>query len=173
MAFSAKRQAFLVDQGYAFKVITHLKGMESMPDLAFATSPARRELLQKILVEVESKAWRDKEEKESASLAADGNMFYGPDGRPLRRPPRKGKTAARRTAGTLNELSGGQDMAYIELNKSDNKTLRQKVGPQSAFFKALARENERRKNMEWKPFIVHTATVLFLIVDRTSCYGNS
>ncbi|CAK7270733.1 DNA repair helicase RAD25 [Sporothrix epigloea] len=147
MAFSAKRQAFLVDQGYAFKVITHLKGIENMPDLAFATSHARRELLQKILVEVESKSWRDEEEKESASLMADSNMFYGPDGKPLRKAAPKRKPA-RRTAGTLKELSGGQDMAYIEQNKSANKLIKGKKAPQSAFFKAITRENERRKKAE-------------------------
>ncbi|KIH86559.1 DNA excision repair protein ERCC-3 [Sporothrix brasiliensis 5110] len=147
MAFSAKRQAFLVDQGYAFKVITHLKGIENMPDLAFGSSHARRELLQKILVEVESKSWRDEEEKESASLLADSNMFYGPDGKPLRKGPAKRK-AARRTAGTLKDLSGGQDMAYIEQNRSANKMIKSKKGPQNAFFKAITRENERRKKME-------------------------
>ncbi|CAK7218089.1 DNA repair helicase RAD25 [Sporothrix curviconia] len=147
MAFSAKRQAFLVDQGYAFKVITHLKGIENMPDLAFASSHDRRELLQKILVEVESKSWRDEEDKESASLLADSNMFYGPDGKPLRKAARN-KKPARRTAGTLRELSGGQDMAYIEQNKSANKQIRGKKAPQNSFFKAIARENERRRKME-------------------------
>ncbi|CAK7205213.1 DNA repair helicase RAD25 [Sporothrix eucalyptigena] len=147
MAFSAKRQAFLVDQGYAFKVITHLKGIENMPDLAFSTSHARRELLQKILVEVESKSWRDEEEKESSSLLADSNMFYGPDGKPLRKAPPKRKPA-RRTAGTLKDLSGGQDMAYIEQNKSANKLIKSKKAPQSSFFKAISRENERRRKME-------------------------
>lgn len=36
------------------------------------------------------------------------------------------KNGARRTAGTLSELSGGQDMAYIEYNKSRNKELKTK-----------------------------------------------
>merc|ERR1711881_58596 len=45
MHYSAKRQAFLVDQGYAFKVITHLSGMEQLPDLAYASARERRELL--------------------------------------------------------------------------------------------------------------------------------
>ncbi len=43
----SKRQAFLVDQGYAFKVITQLANIENTPDLAFATAQERRELLQK------------------------------------------------------------------------------------------------------------------------------
>lgn len=119
-------------------MITHLKNIESMPDLAFATPEEKRELLQKILVDVENKTW--KEEQEMAGLLADGNMFYGADGKPLR------KTLNRRTADTLRDLSGGQDMAYMEQNKSANRSVtRKKKGPQSAFFKSFMRETERRK----------------------------
>jgi len=56
MVYSSKRQAFLVDQGYAFKVITQLKNIENTPDLAFDTPEARRELLTKVLLEVESRS---------------------------------------------------------------------------------------------------------------------
>jgi len=135
MVFSSKRQAFLVDQGYAFKVITQLRHMENMPDLAFATPEARCELLLKVLADAESKAWKD-EEKESAGLQADGNMFYGPDGKPMRR--------ARRTAGTLNDLSGRHGM--VEQNRSVNKSIKGKKAPSSAFFRSIAREKERRQN---------------------------
>ncbi|KAJ3529539.1 hypothetical protein NM208_g9711 [Fusarium decemcellulare] len=51
MFYSSKRQAFLVDQGYAFKVITHLAGMDEMADLWFATEAKRQELLQQTLKE--------------------------------------------------------------------------------------------------------------------------
>jgi DNA excision repair protein ERCC-3 len=146
MVYSSKRQAFLVDQGYAFKVITQLKNMQNTPDLAFATAESRRELLQKVIIEVESKNWREEEEKESAGLMADGNLFYGPDGKPLRKTAKKKGSGVKRTAGALKGLSGGQDMAYIEQNKSANKSLKGKKGQQSGFFKALTRENERRKN---------------------------
>ena len=128
MSYSSKRQAFLVGQGYAFKVITHLKNIESMPDLAFSTPEDQNELLEKIVVDVESKSW--KEEQEMAGLLAEGNMFYEPDGKPQR------KTANRRTGG------GGQDMAYAEQNKKAGK---KKKGPQSAFFKSIKRENEKRR----------------------------
>ncbi|KAI0007222.1 cytochrome P450 [Xylariaceae sp. FL0662B] len=141
MRFSSKRQAFLVNQGYSFKVITQLKNMEDMPDLAFATPGDRRELLQKILAEAESKSWKEEEEKESIGLSADGNMFYGPDGKPLRK-------AVRRAAGSLKDLSGGQDTAYVEQNKIANKLMKGKnKGPYSSFFKAIASENKRRKKL--------------------------
>ena len=66
------------------------------------------------MAETESKSWKEEEEEESASLLADGNVFYGGDGKPSR------KGAAGRTAGTLKELSGGQDMAYIDQSRSAN-----------------------------------------------------
>lgn len=37
MFYSTKRQQFLIDQGYAFKVITHLDGLAQMPGLVYAT----------------------------------------------------------------------------------------------------------------------------------------
>ncbi|KAH7323225.1 P-loop containing nucleoside triphosphate hydrolase protein, partial [Stachybotrys elegans] len=51
MVYSAKRQAFLVDQGYTFKVITELRGMDEMSDKAFDTTEARQELQQTVEIE--------------------------------------------------------------------------------------------------------------------------
>ncbi|TPX17471.1 uncharacterized protein E0L32_003114 [Thyridium curvatum] len=142
MVFSSKRQAFLVDQGYSFKIITELKDMDKMPDLEFGTPQSRRELLSKVLGDAESKAWKD-EEKESAGLQADGNMFYGPDGKPMRKAPR----SAKRTASALTDLGGGQGMAYVEQDRSANKSIKKKKAPQSAFFRKVAREEERRRKL--------------------------
>ncbi|KOS17987.1 putative DNA repair helicase [Escovopsis weberi] len=130
MYFSSKRQAFLVDQGYAFKVITQLANIEKTPGLAFATAGERRELLQKVLVENEGM-----EDEDIDDLFHSGTM-----GR------KKKKGAVRRTAGTLGELSGGQDMAYIEQNKRMNATLKKKTTKKesSAFFKKIGRENAKR-----------------------------
>ncbi|KAG6035943.1 transcription factor TFIIH complex ERCC-3 subunit [Claviceps sp. Clav32 group G5] len=129
MFFSSKRQAFLVDQGYAFKVITQLANIEKTPGLAFATPAERRELLQKVLVE------NDTMEDEDIT---DDLFHSGAMGRK--------KKGARRTAGTLGELSGGQDMAYIEQNKRVNQDLRKGKGKKesNAFFKKIGRENARR-----------------------------
>ena len=139
MVFSSKRQAFLVDQGYAFKVITQLKDMDSMPDLAFATPEARRELLSRVLSDADSKAWKE-EEKESAGLLADGNLFHGPDGKPMRKGPRPTK----RTASALTDLSGEQGMSYIEQNRSAHEAIKGKKTTQHAFFRKIAREKEKR-----------------------------
>ncbi|KAG5985035.1 transcription factor TFIIH complex ERCC-3 subunit [Claviceps digitariae] len=130
MYFSSKRQAFLVDQGYAFKVITQLANIEKTPGLAFATASERRELLQKVLVENESMEDED---------ITDDLFHSGAMGR-------KKKKGARRTAGTLGELSGGQDMAYIEQNKRVNQGLKKGKGKKEShsFFKKIGRENARR-----------------------------
>ena len=130
MYFSSKRQAFLVDQGYAFKVITQLANIEKTPGLAFATASERRELLQKILVENETM----EDEDITDDLFHSGTMG------------RKPKKGARRTAGTLGELSGGQDMAYIEQNKKVNQGLKKGKGKKEShsFFKKIGRENARK-----------------------------
>ncbi|OAA64293.1 tfiih complex helicase [Niveomyces insectorum RCEF 264] len=141
MFYSSKRQAFLVDQGYAFKVITQLQDLDKTPGLAFATARERRELLQEVLVEREKLLDNGGDRPED-----DDDLWEKTQGRSLRRMPK-----ARRTAGTLGELSGGQDMAYIEQNKSVNKMLKKaggKKGESNAFFKKLQREKERRKQQD-------------------------
>jgi DNA excision repair protein ERCC-3 len=130
MFYSSKRQAFLVDQGYAFKVITNLQGIEKLPDLAFVSPADRRELLQEVIIHNETDQSRDYEDND--------DLFHRNDGKP------KKKKGPRRTAGMLSDLAGGQDMAYVEQNKSKNKELKKK--PESnAFFKKLQRDQQKRK----------------------------
>ncbi|CRK24536.1 hypothetical protein BN1708_014009 [Verticillium longisporum] len=124
MFYSSKRQAFLVDQGYAFKVITSLNNIEKTEDLAFSTAGERRELLEKVLVENVGN-----EEEFVDDLFHSGNMG--------RKPKKKG---ARRTAGMLGDLSGGQDMAYIE----QNKKTKTKKGESSAFFRKIQRQAAKK-----------------------------
>ncbi|KAJ4312674.1 DNA repair helicase RAD25 [Fusarium piperis] len=132
MYYSSKRQAFLVDQGYAFKVITQLAGMDEMPDLAFATASERQELLQRTLTDNETPVEED----------AETDHLYGAK-QGSGRGKKKGKV--RRAADVLGELGGAQDMAYMEQNKSANSAVRKKKGEQSAFFKKISREAERRR----------------------------
>lgn len=112
MYYSTKRQAFLVDQGYAFKVITHLSGMETLPDLAYASARERRELLQQVLLKNEDAA--------GVEIGDDEDTNFMPK-------DRKGKqeTSGSRSAGSLAGLAGGEDMAYIEYSKNKNKELRE------------------------------------------------
>jgi DNA excision repair protein ERCC-3 len=132
MFYSSKRQAFLVDQGYAFKVITQLANLENTPNLAFATPEERRGLLQRIISD-----WIAHGHEEDV----ENDDLFGKSGGGGRRK----KKGVRRTAGTLGGLSGGQDMAYVEQNKAAGKGGKKGKPEQSAFFKKLAREKERKK----------------------------
>ncbi|KAK3901402.1 P-loop containing nucleoside triphosphate hydrolase protein [Staphylotrichum tortipilum] len=138
MYYSSKRQAFLVDQGYAFKVITQLANIENTPDLAFATPQESRELLQRTLVDNERGGEDDVETDDLFGKASRGGG--------------RKKAGVRRTAGMLSELAGGQDMAYVEQNKAANKALKQAGGKkkggaegQNKFFKGIQREKEKSR----------------------------
>ena len=133
MYYSSKRQAFLVDQGYAFKVITHLSGMEKLPGLAFATPAERRELLQNVMIQNEGAF--DTEQINDDLFSAQGGKAAA---------ARQKRANARRTAGMLSELSGGQDMAYVEMNRSKNKELKKDKKPANPFFKKLQRDQQKR-----------------------------
>lgn len=125
MYYSSKRQAFLVDQGYAFKVITRLEGLDKRTDLAFSSVQDRRELLMELCLAKESDALEEK---------IEGDMFQTSyaSGK-----TKKKKFGAKRTAGMLSELSGGQGMAYVEYNKSKNKDLTAKKGVRNQFLRKL------------------------------------
>ena len=130
MFYSSKRQAFLVDQGYAFKVITRLEGIDSHSGLAFATPQERRELLMDVLLAKDEDA-----RTENISGDAFGSKYASGMG--------KKKGGVRRTAGALSEYSGGQDMAYFETNKSRNKELKGTKGIKNSFLKGMARSSKK------------------------------
>ena len=131
MGFSAKRQAFLVDQGYAFKTITHLAGMDDMSGLAYKTLEERRELLAHVMLQQESAADTEKVPDNMWSHLSGGGGSA----------PRK---PVQRRAGTLADASGGGTMAYLE---QDRKTLRKQMGPESEYFKKEKRraDNARKR----------------------------
>lgn len=120
MYYSTKRQAFLVDQGYAFKVITHLHGMEELPNLAYSSARERRELLQEVLLQNEDMAGLEAGDDADNFVgrgSSAGKAARGKAGGP-------GAAKARRVVGNMSNLAGGDDMAYVEYNKSRNKELK-------------------------------------------------
>ncbi|KAH3898950.1 probable DNA repair helicase RAD25 [Saccharomycodes ludwigii] len=117
MYYSTKRQAFLVDQGYAFKVITHLHGMENLSNLAYSTARERRELLQEVLLK--------NEEVAGIELGEDSENTVGNGvNRRLKRAGFVGSSKAVKGEGSLAGLAGGEDMAYMEYSSNKNKDLR-------------------------------------------------
>ncbi|KAK6456509.1 DNA helicase [Scheffersomyces xylosifermentans] len=112
MYYSTKRQAFLVDQGYAFKVITHLSGMEQLPDLAYSSARERRELLQQVLLKNEDAAGVEIGDDVDTNFISNSTRM------------KLENSSATRTAGSMAGLAGGEDMAYVEYSKNKNKDLK-------------------------------------------------
>ncbi|KAF2721082.1 DNA repair helicase rad25 [Polychaeton citri CBS 116435] len=135
--YSSKRQAFLVDQGYAFKVITHLHGIENMPNLAYSTQSERMSLLTDVLLQSETVG-----EMENIKDDLFGDRYQA---------RRKGKGGVKRQAGTLSSLAGGENMAYMEYAKGQRPNKHLTVpGHKNDFFKKEARLRERRKKEQQK-----------------------
>ncbi|XP_061660722.1 general transcription and DNA repair factor IIH helicase subunit XPB isoform X2 [Syngnathoides biaculeatus] len=104
MAYSTKRQRFLVDQGYSFKVITQLAGMEE-EDLMFSTREEQQQLLQKVL------AASDLDAEEETVEVGTRPQF------------------SRRT-GTMSSMSGADDTVYMEYQgKSKAPSLGKGIHP--------------------------------------------
>ncbi|KAG7867254.1 hypothetical protein KL918_002693 [Ogataea parapolymorpha] len=129
MYYSTKRQAFLVDQGYAFKIITHLHGMENLPNLAYSTAKERRELLQEVLLKNEDVAGIELGE-DSENLVGNGVSKK-----------LKNTSKAVKNQGSLAGLAGGEDMAYVEYSKSKAK----EVAHHPFFQRNYYKKNKRKK----------------------------
>ncbi|SPO29360.1 probable SSL2 - DNA helicase [Ustilago trichophora] len=144
MFYSTKRQQFLIDQGYAFRVITHLVGMEDMPGLVYKSQAEQIELLQSVLIANESDAdlGSDLAGTEFGGARRIGASGGGGSGGSMN----SGVAKAARTTGSLNALSGAQHMSYIERNRSVNKTLNKEQGRHKMFQKRA--DKAKRKNME-------------------------
>lgn len=132
MYYSSKRQAFLVDQGYAFKVITHLNGIDKMPKLAFAQKQEALDLLQDVIVNSETAGGME---------SIDDDLFSE---RPGRKAGSGRRPGVKRQAGTLSSLAGGEDMAYAEYQRG-NRGHKDLAKPRSSFFRKEDRDKERRR----------------------------
>lgn len=91
MSYSRKRQRFLVNQGYSYKVITHLKGMDTEADLMYGTQEEQGQLLQLVL--------------SASDLDCEDEKMPGEPGY------RPGMT---KRTGALSSMSGGDDAIYYE-----------------------------------------------------------
>ena len=130
MYYSTKRQQFLIDQGYAFRVIMNLVGQENMPDLVYATKSEQIELLQSVLIASESAADLSTDTKlASDDVKAATSTSAAP--------------SAKRMMSSLNALGGAQHMSYVERNRSMNKTLTHDQPRHKAFQKRAA--NAKKK----------------------------
>lgn len=97
MGYSRKRQRFLVNQGYSYKVITHLAGMDEDPNLFYKTREEQGQLLQLVLA--------------ASDIDCEDERVPGEG------PPRPGSS---RRAGGLGSMSGADDNVYYEFKKRSN-----------------------------------------------------
>jgi DNA excision repair protein ERCC-3 len=128
MFYSTKRQQFLIDQGYAFKVITHLVGLENLPDLVYKSREEQIKLISSVLSANENEA----------DLGSDVQAGEG-DSKDF------GPIAGQRTRGLLTALSGAQYMSYVEQNKSANKKLARETAPRHKLFAKRDKEKAAAK----------------------------
>jgi len=114
MFYSTKRQQFLIDQGYSFKIITHLQGLAELPNLVFKSKAEQIELLSSVLMANETAA-----DIGGDVRGEDGDLHGTITTKDIAIP-----APARRTAGSLASISGGDIMSYEEQNRSANKQLK-------------------------------------------------
>ncbi|KAI0768130.1 DNA helicase [Trametes elegans] len=134
MFYSTKRQQFLIDQGYAFKVITHLDGLENLPGLVYKSRDEQIELLSSVLLANESEADLGTDVRANEGDLA-GTVTSKDFGMPSKMP------GAQRTTGSLTALSGAQHMSYVEQNKSANRKLAREAAPRHKLFKNRDKTN--------------------------------
>ena len=106
MYYSTKRQQFLVDQGYAFKVITSLiEEGGGGGDLRYGTHAEQVELLGQTMAKYEEGAHADLNDAEAAEASqADGAGGFGGGG----------GAGTKRKSGSMSEMSGGAELSYHE-----------------------------------------------------------
>lgn len=100
MFYSTKRQQFLIDQGYSFKVITSLPPPDSGADLSYHRLDEQLALLSKVL-----SAGDDAVGLEQLDEDADDIALH----------------KARRIAGSMSAMSGAQGMVYMEYSTGQKK----------------------------------------------------
>uniref|UniRef100_A0A0B6ZY39 General transcription and DNA repair factor IIH helicase/translocase subunit XPB n=1 Tax=Arion vulgaris TaxID=1028688 RepID=A0A0B6ZY39_9EUPU len=111
MAFSLKRQRFLVNQGYSYKVITKLEGMDQ-EDLFYRSKEEQVQILQKVLAASE-------EDAEEERMIGDIS----------------GKSSFTRKVGSINSLSGADDAIYMEFSGKGSKKKGEHLHPLFRKFK--------------------------------------
>ncbi|XP_050409354.1 general transcription and DNA repair factor IIH helicase subunit XPB [Patella vulgata] len=94
MQYSLKRQRFLVNQGYSYKVITKLAGMED-ENLAYVSKEDQVRLLEKVLQATDADA-------EEERTVGDGSQM---------------RPNMSRKVGSMSSMSGADDAIYMEYRK--------------------------------------------------------
>lgn len=116
MYYSTKRQQFLIDQGYSFKVVTQLPPPDEGQDLSYSTQDEQMDLLTKVL---------------NAGDEAMREEILDEDMDDLSHVPR----GPRRTVGSMSAMSGAQGRMYMEYNTAGGKPKPKDPTKRHALFK--------------------------------------
>ncbi|CAO2820137.1 unnamed protein product [Amaranthus hypochondriacus] len=100
MYYSTKRQQFLIDQGYSFKVITSLPPPDCGAALSYNTLQEQLDLLRKVLSAGDDAVGLEQLEEDADEVAL---------------------MKARRTMGSMSAMSGANGMVYMEYNTGQKK----------------------------------------------------
>lgn len=122
MHFARKRQRFLANQGYSYKVLTTFEGMDK-EDLMYTTKEEQHQLLQQVMTANDT----DAEEEKVAGEFGFGAPASGP-GRP------SGSGVYGRKNVAMSSLTGADDNTYIEY-----KTAKQRHEQRHYLFKRFRR----------------------------------
>jgi DNA excision repair protein ERCC-3 len=107
MFFSTKRQQYLVDQGYTFKVVQDLCDRADKESSLLKTTTQEMDLLGKILSFTCDELDREEDQAIAASRGEDeGDTAAGGGG--------AGRSGAQRRSSTLSAISGGDGTLYAE-----------------------------------------------------------
>lgn len=117
MYFSSKRQGFLIDQGYAFKVITELHGIDKMEGLVFAKKEEQLSLLEEVL-NASPDSFETSDDYVRSHQGQRMKKVAGKQPKRITTAAAKSTAPAQRFTAPLEHLSGGQHMSYKEQNKS-------------------------------------------------------
>lgn len=157
MYYSTKRQAFLIDQGYAFKIITHLHGLEKLPGLAYSTVRERRELLQEVLLKNEELGQIEMGEgeharKQKGKKALNKKLVKDAENHDRTSAPvkREEGTSTVRNEATLAGLGGGEEMAYLEYEGEENDSNEQAGSAKSSHSSGYVRHHPLIRKMYYK-----------------------
>mmetsp|Transcript_21894 Transcript_21894/g.52093 ORF Transcript_21894/g.52093 Transcript_21894/m.52093 type:complete len:780 (+) Transcript_21894:153-2492(+) len=115
MFYSAKRQQYLIDQGYTFKIVTNLCEKAAVEaakhNYAFSTPEDDRKILRTVLT---SETDLEKEQRAEDAAIRKSN----PDGAQM------ADASTKRTAGmSMSQVSGGSGMRYKEMGSSKKHPL--------------------------------------------------
>ncbi|XP_024031230.1 general transcription and DNA repair factor IIH helicase subunit XPB1 [Morus notabilis] len=108
MYYSTKRQQFLIDQGYSFKVITSLPPPDSEAELSYHRLEEQLILLSKVLSAGDDAVGLEQLEEDADDIALH---------------------KARRSLGSMSAMSGANGMVYMEYSTGKGKLIGQKSKP--------------------------------------------